>query len=438
LCFRIYLIGSFITALKISFKLERTSESVADGGDSFICAWNSFTMEFLAAWDNAVLSLQGLFVAEVPNTFGARYRLEEELGRGAFSVVQRATRLQHPGEDVAVKVITRKDLSLVDEEYIRSETEILQSLDYPNIVKCYDFFEENEYFYMVLEIVKGGELFDRIVKKLYYSEKEARDLVEMLLSTIKYCHDRHIVHRDLKPENLLLVSKDNDEAIKLADFGLAARAEGNVLEGFCGSPGYISPEIIMDKPHGKPVDMWAIGVIMYVLLGGYLPFDDIDRMKTNRLIKKGQFEFHAEYWSAVSDEAKDLIRGLLTVDQTTRLTADQALQHKWINLSAEELNARNLTDTTFAQLKRFNARRKFRAVGRALIAAIKWAKLLKKPLSTIEDITEAAKSPRGRSSKTPVRGTSLKLPAPESPPKLDLRSQSLGTAIPKKQETGSI
>jgi serine/threonine protein kinase len=152
----------------------------------------------------------------------------------------------------------------------------------------------------------------------------------------------------LKPENLLLVSESEDAIIKLADFGLAARAAANTLTGFCGSPGYIAPEILCDTPHGrcdleygchtnllrligKPVDMWAIGIITYVLLGGYLPFDDPDKARTNKLIKRGIFEFHEMYWGEVSEEAKSLIRGLLTVDVNQRITAQQAMNHPWVS-----------------------------------------------------------------------------------------------------------
>jgi calcium/calmodulin-dependent protein kinase I len=140
--------------------------------------------------------------------------------------------------------------------------------------------------------VEGGELFDRIVSKSYYNEKEARDVIHTLLTAVKYCHDRDIVHRDLKPENLLLASTTDDAGLKLADFGFAAKAVGNVLRTQCGTPGYVAPEILMDKPHGKAVDMWSIGVICYIVLGGYPPFHDENQKNLFRLIKAAKYEFH--------------------------------------------------------------------------------------------------------------------------------------------------
>ena len=140
--------------------------------------------------------------------------------------------------------------------------------------------------------VEGGELFDKIVSKTFYSEREARDVVFTLLSSIEYCHNRDIVHRDLKPENLLLASTTDDAAIKLADFGFAAKAVGNSLKTQCGTPGYVAPEILNNVPHGKPVDMWSIGVICYILLGGYPPFHDENQKNLFRLIKNAKYEFH--------------------------------------------------------------------------------------------------------------------------------------------------
>jgi calcium/calmodulin-dependent protein kinase I len=162
--------------------------------------------------------------------------------------------------------------------------------------------------------LEGGELFDRIVKKAFYNEKEARDLVFILLKAIKYLHDKGIVHRDLKPENLLLKSKDNDAEVTLADFGFATYSKGDDITNQCGTPGYIAPEILKCVPYGKTVDMWSFGVILYILLGGYPPFHDENQRALFKKIIKGDYEFHHDYWSGVSDEAKQLIQGLLTVD----------------------------------------------------------------------------------------------------------------------------
>lgn len=140
------------------------------------------------------------------------------------------------------------------------------------------------------------------------------------------------MHRDLKPENLLLTSKNDDADVKLADFGFAAKAPTQCLTTQCGTPGYVAPEILKDKPHGRPVDLWSLGVIAYILLGGYPPFHDENQKNLFRLIKAGRYEFHPEYWGGVSEEAKDFIRHLLEVNPDKRYTADQALKHSWVML----------------------------------------------------------------------------------------------------------
>jgi calcium/calmodulin-dependent protein kinase I len=274
--------------------------------------------------------------ASLPHTIEARYKLGDVLGEGGYSVVKSGIS-NIDGKRVAVKIITRKDLSEADEESLKQEVSILGKLNHPNITRLFDFFEEEKFYYVVLEYLDGGELFDRIVKKTYYSEKEARDLVFTVLKAIKYCHDQHIVHRDLKPENLLLASKNDDSDIKVADFGFATYAEGLSITSQCGTPGYIAPEILKSKPYGKcclclffldsptfclpfslfnffidtlgkPADMWSFGVILYILLGGYPPFHDDNQRTLFRKICKGDYTFHPDYWSGVSSDAKDLIR----------------------------------------------------------------------------------------------------------------------------------
>mmetsp|Transcript_19750 Transcript_19750/g.19862 ORF Transcript_19750/g.19862 Transcript_19750/m.19862 type:complete len:377 (+) Transcript_19750:111-1241(+) len=303
----------------------------------------------------------------VPHVFKAKYKIGDTLGEGAFSVVKLATDKQTNAR-VAVKCINRTNLPPEDEVSLRQEVEILKSLHHPNVVKCYDFFEEEKYFYVIMEILEGGELFDRIVKKTFYNEKDARDLVFILLSAIKYCHDRGIVHRDLKPENLLLKTANDDADIKLADFGFAVRDNGHAsLTTQCGTPGYVAPEILKNDKYGAAVDMWSIGVITYILLGGYPPFQDDNQRALFKKIKKAQYEFHPEYWGAVSDEAKDLISKLLALKPEERLTAEEALKHSWVQRDAKELEARNLNEN-LDQFKKYVATAKFKAAARAIMA----------------------------------------------------------------------
>lgn len=305
-----------------------------------------------------------------PVHFLDKYILGPVLGSGAYSNVHLATS-RTKGEKFATKVVGRANLSKDDEESLRSEVEILMSLDHPCIVKLYEWFEEDDFYYLVLEMCDGGELFDRIVERCVYTEETARDLVHRLLEAMVYCHDRNVMHRDLKPENLLLTSRSDDAAIKLADFGFAKKiASGAALsvQSQCGTPGYVAPEILKRLPYGKAVDMWSTGVITYILLGGYPPFHDENQARLFNRIKKGKFVFHDEYWSNISPQAKDLISRMLTVDPEARITAAEALKHPWITTAGSVLSQSNL-NSTLKSLRYFNARRKFRTAITSVVIA---------------------------------------------------------------------
>jgi len=308
--------------------------------------------------------------------FEKLYKLQRELGAGSFSTVREATK-KGTDEHYAVKIVKRMDLPPEDEEALREEVSILKNMDHPNIIKLYDFFEEKHFYYLVTELMKGGELFDRIVQKTFYNEKEARDVVKILISTVKYMHSNNIAHRDLKPENLLLTSPDDDGSIKIADLGFARQVKGSAsLTTQCGTPGYVAPEILKGEPYGKAVDMWSCGVITYILLGGYPPFHDEKQSNLFKKIKVGEYQFHPEYWSSVSTEAKDLISQLLTVDVNKRITADKACDHPWIHVDDHVLRDKNL-GANLTELRRFNARRKFRAGVKAIVAANRMASIIK-------------------------------------------------------------
>lgn len=305
--------------------------------------------------------------------FADDYALGKELGSGTFSVVREAT-LRATGEKFAIKCIKRAELSKDDLEALMAEVAILKEMQHPHIVKLYDVFQEEHYFFLVTEFMRGGELFERIVKKNFYSEREARDLVKVLLESIKFIHDANVVHRDLKPENLLLSSLEDDADIKLADFGFAKKVA--VSEGLvtaCGTPGYVAPEILQARPYGKEVDIWSIGVITYILLCGYPPFHHDNQGMLFRIIKSGRYEFDSPYWDDVSAEAKDLISKMLVLNPAERWTAEQLLQHKWI--TGEDVANVQLT-TALEGLRRFNARRKFKAAVSTVKATISLTKSL--------------------------------------------------------------
>ena len=213
-----------------------------------------------------------------------------------------------------------------------------------------------------MERMCGGELFDRIVAKAYYNEKEARDVCKILLEAVGYCHENHVAHRDLKPENLLLLAEDDDSAVKIADFGFAKKVkEPKSLSTQCGTPGYVAPEILEGVPYDERADMWSVGVILYILLGGYPPFIENNQRDLFRKIRKGDYEFHEEYWGNVSKEAKQLISQLLTVNPELRLDAEQALDNEWIRGDDEDLEKKDL-GVNLKEFKKFNAKRKFKVI----------------------------------------------------------------------------
>lgn len=307
--------------------------------------------------------------------FNQCYMLARELGSGAFSVVRLGVNKQ-TGQNTAVKIVSKKKLSEDDLASLKTEIEILGSLNHPHIIRLHETFDEGSDFYIVTELVEGGELFDRIVSKTSYTEKEARDLVKTFLETMAYLHSNEIVHRDLKPENLLLCSEEDDADIKIADFGFAKRVgDLSVHETACGTPGYVAPEILRGDPYGCEVDIWSMGVICYVLLAGYPPFYDEDQKKLFRKIKEGRYFFHDEYWSHISPEAMDLIRQMLCVNQADRWTAKQLLEHPWIILDANKLVTKDL-QSSIATMKKFNARRRLRAAADAVIMANRMKKLM--------------------------------------------------------------
>lgn len=278
------------------------------------------------------------------------------------------------GAEFAVKVIDLRRVPPNEKAKIKREARICLMLNHPNIVKLHEAYETPQTYFMVFEIVSGGELFEDIVRRTFYSERDASHLMLQILSAIQHIHRKDIVHRDLKPENLLLESHRDGADIKLTDFGLAVIMEKQQNEwfGFAGTPGYLAPEVIKRVPYGKPVDLWACGVILYILLAGYPPFWDDDTKVLYEQIKLGEYDYPSPDWDDVSNEAKDLINHLLVQDPTKRLTVDQALNHPWIAQS-DRVAPHVHRQGTLEEMKRFNARRKFKG---AIFTAIATSKLL--------------------------------------------------------------
>lgn len=309
-----------------------------------------------------------------PKKFKDLYSRRAKLGEGAFSVVIEAVRKTN-NKSYAIKIVTKSKLSIEDEQALKDEIQVLNELKHENIIQLYDVFDERSFIYLVTELMSGGELFDRIVSKAFYNEKEARDLCKILFEAIAYCHSKRVAHRDLKPENLLLVSKGDDSRMKIADFGFAKKAPNEeCLSTQCGTPGYVAPEILEGTKYGTKADMWSLGVIVYILLGGYPPFIENTQKKLFMKIRRGEYEFHEQYWKSVSQEAKNLIRRLLTVDPRKRITAEEALKNSWITGDDSTL-AQNDLGINLAEFKRFNAKRKFRSAVQAIILTHKMESL---------------------------------------------------------------
>ncbi|XP_075866253.1 calcium/calmodulin-dependent protein kinase type II subunit gamma isoform X11 [Microcebus murinus] len=323
------------------------------------------------------------------------YQLFEELGKGAFSVVRRCVK-KTSTQEYAAKIINTKKLSARDHQKLEREARICRLLKHPNIVRLHDSISEEGFHYLVFDLVTGGELFEDIVAREYYSEADASHCIHQILESVNHIHQHDIVHRDLKPENLLLASKCKGAAVKLADFGLAIEVQGEQQAwfGFAGTPGYLSPEVLRKDPYGKPVDIWACGkpiphsqlfgvkgprlpmmarkrhryslrvarvagVILYILLVGYPPFWDEDQHKLYQQIKAGAYDFPSPEWDTVTPEAKNLINQMLTINPAKRITADQALKHPWVCQRSTVASMMHRQETVEC-LRKFNARRKLK------------------------------------------------------------------------------
>lgn len=296
-----------------------------------------------------------------PQIQPCRYKVGKTLGAGSYSVVKECVHID-TGRYYAAKVINKRlmagrehmvrHISLSITYYIlytytrtfidqfhtqvRNEIAVLKkvSMGHQNILTLVDYFETMNNLYLVTDLALGGELFDRICRKGSYYESDAADLIRSTLSAVAYLHDHGIVHRDLKPENLLFRTPEDNADLLIADFGLSRimdEEQFHVLTTTCGTPGYMAPEIFKKTGHGKPVDIWAMGVITYFLLCGYTPFDRDTDFEEMQAILNADYSFQpADYWRGVSAHAKDFIRRCLTVDPNRRMTAHEALSHGFV------------------------------------------------------------------------------------------------------------
>eukprot|EP01084_Bolivina_argentea_P126420 223848_1 len=266
-----------------------------------------------------------------------QYDLRSTLGTGSFATVKLGID-RETGARYAIKLIDKKKYELKSKSRkknsIMNESNILQQIDHPNIIKVYDVFDEPHTLYIVLEMACGGELFERIIEEKKLSEPITRGIMKQLLSAIMYLHEHKIAHRDLKPENILMINRKSWD-IKITDFGLSRLLEcdHDQLTTMCGTPLFLAPEVLSSKKHGGygfEVDYWSLGVILYLMLVGHPPYND-KHGNLLELVKKAKFSFPAQTWSGVSDEAKDLVVHLMQVDVTKRYNGEQVLAHGWMS-----------------------------------------------------------------------------------------------------------
>jgi len=276
-------------------------------------------------------------ISDVEGEFNIKYKIGKELGKGGFSTVYQCTSNEN-GQDFAVKVIDKEALK-EDIALLQREVKIMKRVNHNNILKLHEIYEDETTVFIVMELVKGSELFDRIVDKGYYNERYSRNIIKQILSAVAYLHEQGIAHRDLKPENLLCSGEGENEVVKIADFGLSKIFnEEDKLVTSCGTPGYVAPEVLLCESYDKGVDMWGIGIITYVLLAGYPPFYADDDTAMFERIMNCDYDFDDECWDDVSELAKDFIQKLLIKDPEQRLTAEEAMQHPWLTTEAPDTN----------------------------------------------------------------------------------------------------
>ncbi|KAA6399550.1 MAG: putative Calcium/calmodulin-dependent protein kinase type 1 [Streblomastix strix] len=265
--------------------------------------------------------------------FEENYEILDKIGEGTFAKVKKAKN-KKTGELVAIKFIDKKKVTKDSSriEALLKEIEIMNKQKHPYIIPLYGIYDYEDKLCLVMELVTGGELFDKIVDRGSYSERDASLLMLQMFRAVRYMHQKSIPYCDIKIENILYESDHPLSPVKLSDFGLSRLIEENLMmQTSRGTPGYVAPEVLENKGIGLECDLWSLGVIMFVLLCGYPPFYHENEVAMFHLIQEAKFEFDPQYWDQISASAKDLISHLLVVDTTKRFNVEQALSHPWFS-----------------------------------------------------------------------------------------------------------
>lgn len=304
----------------------------------------------------------GDFVGEKEGKIESRfYFMKPPLGVGLFGTVYKA-RDRQTGHIRAIKKIRKDHAKAKDFQTLLRDVDILKKLNHPNIIKVYEFYQDSGNFYIVTDFCAGGELFDRILQEKNFNENRAAEMMKYIISAIAYCHSQKLVHCDLKPENILLESQNYDETlIKIIDFGNSNFCKpGEMLNSKFGSVYYVAPEVLKSR-YNEKCDVWSLGVILFLLLSGKPPFSGATDKQILRNVFKGEFSMDGQEWELISNEAKDLISKMLTLDIEKRISAADALEHPWFHINTKEKKLRldlPIGRRSLRNLKDFRAKNK--------------------------------------------------------------------------------
>ncbi|GAB4835229.1 Calcium-dependent protein kinase 8 [Ancistrocladus abbreviatus] len=367
---------------------------------------NPFAADYVVNHESVATTKLQVLKDSTGRDIAARYELGRELGRGEFGITYLATDLD-AGEKFACKSISKKKLrTAVDVEDVRREVEIMKHLPkHPNFVTLKDTYEDDNAVHIVMELCEGGELFDRIVARGHYTERAAAAVTKTIVEVVQMCHKHGVMHRDLKPENFLFANKKENSALKAIDFGLSVFFKpGERFNEIVGSPYYMAPEVLK-RNYGPEADVWSAGVILYILLCGVPPFWAETEQGVAHAIIRSVIDFKRDPWPKVSDNAKDLVKRMLSPDPKRRLTAQEVLDHPWLQNAKKAPNV-SLGETVKAKLKQFSMMNKLKKKALRVIAE----HLSVEEVAGLKETFEAMDTyKRGRINKEDLRAGLIKL-----------------------------